>query len=65
LANLKSKKKSDKTSPGQKSLWDEWNEPIEEIREVAEKFILANCFDPKIASQQFNKTTDKEPEEKV
>jgi putative transposase len=40
-------------SPGQQSLWDEWEQPVDEIRRVAEKFVLANCFDPKIASIQF------------
>jgi putative transposase len=40
-------------SPGQRSLWEEWDKPAEEIRQVAEKFVLANCFDPKIASIQF------------
>jgi putative transposase len=44
-----------KVSPGQRSLWEEWDKPAEEIRQVAEKFVLANCFDPKIASIQFEK----------
>jgi hypothetical protein len=26
--------------------WDEWTAPETEIREVAEKFVRANCFDP-------------------
>lgn len=36
-----------KTSPGQMRLpWDDWTAPEAEIREVAEKFVRANCFDP-------------------
>jgi putative transposase len=42
-----------KVSPGQQSLWAEWDAPVEKIRQVAEKFVLANCYDPKIASLQF------------
>jgi putative transposase len=42
-----------KASPGQKSLWDEWDAPAEDIRKVAEKFVLANCFDPQFASLRF------------
>lgn len=42
-----------KVSPGQKSFWDEWDAPDEEIRKVAKKFVLANCYDPKIASLRF------------
>jgi putative transposase len=42
-----------KASPGQKSLWEEWETPDEEIRKVAEKFVLANCYDPKVASLRF------------
>ena len=44
-----------KRSPGQMSLpWDDWEATDEEIREVAEKFVMANCYDPGIASQFFN-----------
>ncbi|WP_432813574.1 hypothetical protein [Pantanalinema sp. GBBB05] len=53
LAKLRVRGKPAKVSPGQRSLWDEWDAPIEEIRNVAEKFVLANCFDPKFASMQF------------
>ena len=42
-----------KGSPGQKSLWEEWHVPAAEISQVAEKFVLANCYDPKIACLQF------------
>jgi putative transposase len=36
--------KKKKVSPGQKSLWEEWDRPNEEIRSVAEKFVKANEF---------------------
>ncbi|PPT08379.1 Transposase derivative [Geitlerinema sp. FC II] len=42
-----------KRSPGQMSLWNEWEPNHSEIREVAEKFVLANCYDPKVAVQFF------------
>jgi putative transposase len=32
---------------------DEWDAPDEEIRKVAKKFVLANCYDHKIASLRF------------
>lgn len=35
-----------KISPGQKSLWEDWDEPFEEIKVVAEKFKAANQFPP-------------------
>ncbi|NJM57634.1 MAG: hypothetical protein HC857_09645 [Synechococcales cyanobacterium RU_4_20] len=53
LAKLKIKGKPKKSSPGQKSLWDEWDAPLEEIERVAEKFVLANCFNPDYARLQF------------
>jgi putative transposase len=34
--------------------WDEWEAANPEIREVAEKFILANCNDPYVAMQFFS-----------
>ena len=40
----------------QKSLWDEWEKPDEEIRKVAEKFVMANCYDRKAACQKFSVT---------
>jgi putative transposase len=54
LANLKIKGKTGKGCRGQKSLWDEWDKPDEEIRKVAEKFVMANCYDPKVACQKFS-----------
>ncbi len=54
LANLRVKGKTGKTCRGQRSLWDEWDAPDEEIRKVAEKFVMANCYDPKVACQKFS-----------
>jgi hypothetical protein len=53
LEKIKKQGKQKKTTPGQKSRWDEWDTPLAEIREVAEKFVLVNCYDPEFASQQF------------
>ncbi len=44
-----------KRAPGQMRLpWDEWEATNSEIRKVAEKFVMANCYDPKVAAQFFN-----------
>jgi len=54
LAQIKARSRvKKKASPGQKSLWDEWDAPAADIRQVAEKFVLANCFDPQFASLKF------------
>ncbi|MFB2968396.1 transposase [Aerosakkonema sp. BLCC-F183] len=54
LAGLKVKGKPKKSSPGQLCLpWAQWDVPNEEVRSVAEKFVLANCFDPKFADIPF------------
>jgi putative transposase len=37
-------KPKQKVSPGQRSLWEEWDLPEEEIRAVAKKFVAANEF---------------------
>ena len=51
---LKAKERKKRT-PGQMRLpWDEWEATSGEIREVAEKFVMANCYDPKVAAQFFN-----------
>jgi putative transposase len=60
LAKLKVKGKPKKSSPGQKSLWDEWDAPLEEIERVAEKFVLANCFNPDYARLQFRHSPNQE-----
>jgi putative transposase len=57
LAALRQKMKAKKASPGQKSLWENWNLPMDEIVAVAKKFVLANCFNPDIAALQFTDTT--------
>jgi putative transposase len=55
LAALKARSqlKKKNQSPGQTSLWDEWEFPAEEIRQVAKKFVLANCFDPEVVRPRF------------
>jgi len=46
LAKIKARGKPKKVSPGQKSLWEEWDLPDEEIGAVATKFVKANEFPP-------------------
>jgi len=54
LAQIKARSKLKKnTSPGQKSLWEDWEVPAAEIRCVAKKFVLANCLNPDIAGLRF------------
>ncbi len=61
LAQIRARSRiTKKASPGQKSLWDEWDAPAEEIRQVARKFVLANCFDPEFAAIQFEIIAKKE-----
>ena len=44
------KGKQKKSSPGQLRLpWADWEAENPEIPEVAEKLILANCYNPQIA----------------
>lgn len=58
------KGKGKKSSPGQMKLpMALWEAPDEEIQEVAQKFVLANCYDPKIAMQLFNDSGGGEEEE--
>jgi hypothetical protein len=47
-----------KPSPGQKSIWEEWDAPMDEIRRVAKKFVLANCYDPKVVEMRFEGVED-------
>ncbi len=58
LAGVKLKKKSKKSSPGQLSLWEEWEASNPEILEVADKFIFANCYNPKVAGDILQKQTN-------
>ena len=39
--------------------------PDEEIRKVAEKFVMANCYDPKVACQKFSEKGGDDGEEAV
>ncbi|MDX2099185.1 MAG: transposase [Leptolyngbyaceae cyanobacterium bins.59] len=57
LAGFKPIQKSQQKSPGQMNLWQEWQLPLNEIQDVAKKFVLANCLNPDIAVIQFTDTT--------
>ena len=35
-------------------LWEQWDKPDEEIGKVAEKLVMANCYDSKVACQKFS-----------
>lgn len=60
LAAMKPKGKRRKSSPGQMKLpWDEWEATNPEIARVAERFVFANCYNPKFASIVLQKN-DKE-----
>lgn len=61
LAKLRARSKPNKISLGQQSFWKYGDVPSEEIRQVAEKFVLANCFDPQFASQQFKPFSENIP----
>jgi len=55
LPKLLKLREQKKRSPGQMKLpWGEGMESNPEIKAVAKKFVLANCFDPKVASQFFD-----------
>jgi hypothetical protein len=36
--------KAKKKTPGQKSLWDEWQAPMDAVQNVAKKFVLVGHF---------------------
>ncbi|MEB3212737.1 MAG: transposase [Leptolyngbyaceae bacterium] len=57
LAGIKLKLKAKKKSPGQQNLWDDWELPAEEIEAVAKEFVMANCFNPDVAAEQFTDTS--------
>jgi putative transposase len=57
LAALRQKMKAKKASPGQKSLWEEWNAPMDKVLEVAKKFVLAKCLTPDVVSARFEANT--------
>ncbi len=54
LEQIKARSRVKKKTPGQKSLWENWETPAAEIRKVAKKFVLANCYDPQIAGLKFD-----------
>jgi putative transposase len=49
LAGIKPKKRSKKSSPGQLSLWEDWEEVTPEILAVADQFVFANAYNPRVA----------------
>ena len=55
LPKVLKKRKRKKQAPGQMRLpIDDWEATSSEIREVAEKFVIANCYNPQVAAQFFN-----------
>ncbi len=55
LVGLKKKRQS--ASPGQMRLpWDEWEAMNHQVKAVAEKFVLANCYNPKVAGEILRRT---------
>ncbi|MGF1499080.1 MAG: transposase [Elainellaceae cyanobacterium] len=52
LAGLKIKKKSQKTSPGQLDLWEQWEAQLDEAHVVTEQFLRANSYSPDYAVSQ-------------
>ncbi|WP_052315769.1 hypothetical protein [Oscillatoria acuminata] len=51
-----------KKSPRQMSLpWDRWDAMAAEIDAIASQFVLANCYDPRVASLQFFHWVDEGP----
>ena len=55
LPKVLSTRERKRRKPGQMRLpWDQWEATDSEIRDVAEKFVMANCYDPKVAAQFFN-----------
>jgi putative transposase len=49
LAGIKQRKRSKKSSPGQLSPWEEREGFTPEIFAVADKFVFANAYNPRIA----------------
>ena len=53
LAGIKlSRRPRKKQSPGQKSLWENWDIPLEEIQAVTDRFLQANALNLEIAQCQ-------------
>ena len=57
LAAIRQKMKAKKKTPGQQSLWDEWQAPMDAVQNVAKKFVLANCLNPDVVSARFEANT--------
>ena len=57
LAAIRQKMKAKKKTPGQQSLWDEWQAPMDAVQKVAKKFVLANCLNPDVVSARFEANT--------
>ena len=39
--------------PTLRDLWDDWNAPAADIRQVAEKFVVANALNPEVVRLRF------------
>ncbi|WP_414542851.1 MULTISPECIES: hypothetical protein [Nostocaceae] len=53
---LKGKPNKKKTSPGQMNLpWNTWEATDPEIQKVADKFVMANCYQPPGGSARYRK----------
>ena len=57
LAAIRQKMKAKKKTPGQQSLWDEWQAPMDAVQKVAKKFVLANCLNPDVVRARFEANT--------
>lgn len=55
LAGLKIKKKSQKASPGQLDLWEQWEAQMEEAYVITEQFLRANSYNSEYAIAQIPK----------
>ncbi|MDB9496342.1 hypothetical protein PN441_06815 [Spirulina major CS-329] len=61
LQGFQNKRKAKKPSPGQTSLpWDQREVMNPAVIAVAEKFILANCYNPKVAGAMLRKSCSTE-----
>jgi len=49
--------KKKRPSPGQMSLWKDWQPYMDEVHKVAKQFVLANSLNPDIAAAKFTDTT--------
>lgn len=56
LVGLKIKKKSQKISPGQLKLWEQWEAQLDEAHAITEVFLRANSYDPEYAIARIPKS---------